>query len=99
MVQVSEVGTARCCIALEGGVPVASKTGTAQLNEPGEPEQSHAWITAFAPANNPQFAVAIMLKGTSAEISAGTGGQLAGPLAKRMLDAALAGAAQPGAAR
>lgn len=96
MVQVSEVGTARCCIALENGVSVASKTGTAQLNEPGEPEQSHAWITAFAPADNPQFAVAVMLKGTSAEISAGTGGQLAGPLAKRMLDAALAGAAQPG---
>jgi peptidoglycan glycosyltransferase len=89
MVQVSTVGTARCCIALENGVSVASKTGTAQLNEPGEPERSHAWITAFAPADNPQFVVAVMLKGTSAEISAGTGGQLAGPLAKRMLDAAL----------
>lgn len=89
MVQVSVVGTARCCIALENGVPVASKTGTAQLNEPGEPERSHAWITAFAPADNPRFVVAVILKGTSAEISAGTGGQLAGPLAKRMLDAAL----------
>jgi peptidoglycan glycosyltransferase len=89
MVQVSVVGTARCCIALANGVPVASKTGTAQLNEPGEPERSHAWITAFAPADNPRFVVAVILKGTSAEISAGTGGQLAGPLAKRMLDAAL----------
>jgi peptidoglycan glycosyltransferase len=89
MVQVSVAGTARCCIALEGGVSVASKTGTAQLNEPGQPERSHAWITAFAPADNPSFVVAVMLKGTSAEISAGTGGQLAGPLAKRMLDAAI----------
>jgi hypothetical protein len=30
----------------------------------------------------------VMLKGTSAEISAGTGGQLAGPIAKGMLDTA-----------
>jgi penicillin-binding protein A len=99
MVQVSVVGTARCCIALENGISVASKTGTAQLNEPGEPERSHAWITAFAPAEDPQFAVAVMLKGTSAEISAGTGGQLAGPLAKRMLDAALATTSTAGVSR
>lgn len=89
MVAVSVTGTGRCCIALEGGVPVAAKTGTAQLNEAGEPERSHAWITAFAPADAPRFVVAVMLKGTSAEISAGTGGQLAGPIAKRMLDAAM----------
>jgi hypothetical protein len=31
-----------------------------------------------------------MLKGTNAEISASTGGRLAGPIAKAMLDAALA---------
>ena len=65
MISVAERGTASCCIALEGGIPVAAKTGTAQLNGPGEPERSHAWIIAFAPADNPQYAVAVMLKGTT----------------------------------
>ncbi|MET0144344.1 MAG: penicillin-binding protein 2 [Ilumatobacteraceae bacterium] len=91
MIGVAERGTASCCIALDNGISVAAKTGTAQLNGPGEPERSHAWIIAFAPAENPQFAVAVMLKGTNAEISAGTGGRLAGPIAKTVLDAALAG--------
>ena len=44
--------------------------------------------TALAPVDDPKYAVAVMLKGTSAEISAGTGGRLAGPIAKSMLDAA-----------
>jgi len=87
MVGVAERGTASCCIALEGRISVAAKTGTAQLNGPGEPERSHAWITAFAPAEAPRYAVAVMLKGTNAEISASTGGRLAGPIAKAMLDA------------
>jgi peptidoglycan glycosyltransferase len=90
MVQVVRDGTARCCMQLEGGVQAAAKTGTAQLNATGEPERSHAWITAFAPAEAPRFAVAVMLKGTNAEISAGTGGTLAGPVAKQVLDAAIA---------
>jgi peptidoglycan glycosyltransferase len=87
MTKVAESGTASCCIALEDGISVAAKTGTAQLNGPGEPERSHAWIIAFAPVEQPKYAVAVMLKGTNAEISAGTGGRLAGPLAKQMLDA------------
>jgi len=91
MQSVATDGTASCCIALEGGIPVAAKTGTAQLNNPGEPEQSHAWIVAYAPATAPQFVVAVLIQGTNAEISASTGGRLAGPVAKTMLDAALAG--------
>ena len=63
MVSVAENGTASCCIALEGGVPVAAKTGTAQLNGPGEPERSHAWIVAFAPADAPRYAVAVTILG------------------------------------
>jgi penicillin-binding protein A len=86
MVAVAENGTASCCIALEGGVPVAAKTGTAQLNGPGEPERSHAWIVAYAPADAPRYAVAVMIKGTNAEISASTGGRLAGPIARDMLN-------------
>jgi peptidoglycan glycosyltransferase len=91
MQSVATEGTARCCIGLAGGVPVAAKTGTAQLNGPGEPERSNAWIVAFAPADQPRYAVAVVVLGTNAEISESTGGQLAGPIAKRMLDAAIAG--------
>jgi peptidoglycan glycosyltransferase len=91
MVSVAERGTARCCIALANGIPVAAKTGTAQLNGPGQPERSNAWIVAFAPADAPRYAVAVMLKGTNAEISASTGGRLAGPVAKQVLDQAFAG--------
>ncbi len=89
MVAVVRNGTASCCLQLDGGVQAAAKTGTAQLNETGEPERSHAWITAFAPADAPRYAVAVVLKGTTAEISAGTGGTLAGPVARQVLNAAL----------
>jgi penicillin-binding protein A len=93
MISVAERGTASCCIALDSGISVAAKTGTAQLNNPGEEERSNAWIIAFAPAEAPRYAIAVMLKGTNAEISAGTGGRLAGPIAKQVLDAAFAGEA------
>jgi peptidoglycan glycosyltransferase len=90
MVRVVQDGTARCCMTLANGVQAAAKTGTAQLNPKGEPPRSHAWIIAFAPAEAPRVAIAVMLKGTNAEISAGTGGTLAGPIAKTVLDYALA---------
>jgi peptidoglycan glycosyltransferase len=89
MVGVVQNGTARCCMQLANGVQAAAKTGTAQLNATGEEERSHAWIIAFAPAEAPRIAVAVMLKGVNAEISAGTGGTLAGPIARQVLDAAL----------
>jgi len=79
-------GTASCCLGIPG-IPIAAKTGTAQLNNSGEPQRSNAWIIAFAPADNPQYAVAVMLEGTNAEISASTGGHLAGPIAQDMLEA------------
>lgn len=90
MVGVAREGTASCCIGLDNGISVAAKTGTAQLNGPGEPERSHAWIIAYAPVEDPQYAVAVMLQGTTAEISASTGGRVAGPIAKAMLDSVFA---------
>jgi peptidoglycan glycosyltransferase len=89
MVGVVNEGTASCCMSLANGVQAAAKTGTAQLNATGEPERSHAWIIAFAPAEAPKYAIVVMLKGTNAEISEGTGGSLAGPVAKKVLDIAL----------
>ena len=89
MTEVVRNGTASCCFQLANGVQAAAKTGTAQLNGPGEPERSHAWIIGFAPVNTPRYAIAVMLKGTNAEISEGTGGRLAGPVAKAVMDVAL----------
>jgi penicillin-binding protein A len=89
MVEVVNKGTARCCLQLAGGVQAAAKTGTAQLNTPPAPPSSHAWITTFAPADAPRVVVAVMVK-ASDEVTAGTGGTVAGPVAKQVLDAVLA---------
>ena len=89
MVEVVNNGTAKCCMQLAGGIQAAAKTGTAQLNPEGQPPASHAWIIAFAPAAQPRYAIAVMVKATP-EVTAGTGGTVAGPIAKTVLDAALA---------
>jgi len=93
MIGVAEFGTASCCIALNGGIPVAAKTGTAELGVPSDPDRSHAWIIAFAPADDPQYAVSVVLTNvqSTADVAA-TGGRLAGPIAKNMLDFMLTGA-------
>ena len=86
MVDVVNNGTGKQ-MQLANGIQAAAKTGTAQLNfVEGEPQRSHAWIVGFAPAEAPRYAVAVILKGTTDEISAGTGGKLAGPVAKAVLD-------------
>jgi peptidoglycan glycosyltransferase len=95
MIGVAQTGTASCCLRLAGGVSVAAKTGTAQLNPEGEPQRSHAWITAFAPATAPRYAITVFIKGVNDEVSASTGGRLAGPIAKTVLDTALSTVSQP----
>lgn len=92
MIGVAERGTASCCIALNGGIPVAAKTGTAELGVPSNPDLSHAWIIAFAPADDPQYAISVVLTNveSTADVAA-TGGRLAGPIAKGMLDFLLTG--------
>ncbi len=62
------------------GVAVAGKTGTA---ETGRGLPSHAWFISFAPVENPQVAVAVILEG------AGTGGREAAPAARPVMEAAL----------
>jgi len=91
MQSVAVNGTASCCIGLRNGISVAAKTGTAQLprTEDGR-ERSNVWITAFAPADQPRFAVAVVILGTNDYVSESTGGRLAGPIAREMLNAALA---------
>jgi peptidoglycan glycosyltransferase len=64
------------------GVSVAGKTGTAQT-VPGE--DPHAWFIAFAPAENPQLAVAVVVESGSAGSEA-TGGAVAAPIARQILE-------------
>jgi penicillin-binding protein A len=66
------------------GVTVAGKTGTAELRpNSSDPRDADAWFVAFAPAERPQVAVAVMLVG------AGFGGTAAAPVAREVLQAAL----------
>jgi peptidoglycan glycosyltransferase len=81
------------------GVPVAGKTGTAELRstvsedptptEPGEPPpeddptDTDAWFAAYAPAGNPRIAVCVLL------IAQGAGGEVAAPAAAHVIDAAI----------
>jgi penicillin-binding protein A len=66
------------------GVEVAGKTGTAELRPNStNPKDADAWFVAFAPAQNPRIAVAVMLVG------AGFGGTTAAPVARQVLQAAL----------
>ncbi len=86
MVGVVNNGTGKP-MQLANGIQAAAKTGTAQLNYiDGEPQRSHAWIIGFAPAEAPRYAVSVVIKGTTDQISAGTGGKLAGPIAKQVFD-------------
>ncbi len=67
------------------GVAVAGKTGTAQV-EGGDP---HAWFIAFAPVERPQIAVAVVVLNGGDLGSEATGGAVAAPIAKTVMEAAL----------
>lgn len=62
------------------GLNVAGKTGTADFRAHGE-DVNLAWFVGFAPAEDPQIVVAVMVEGTSAA-DAFHGGSTAGPVAK-----------------
>ena len=71
------------------GVRVAGKTGTAQVSKMGEkrlkPEElpyelrDHAWFVAYAPADDPKIAVAVLVE------HGGHGGSAAAPLAREVI--------------
>ncbi len=61
------------------GYTAAGKTGSAEyLNDSKE---SHAWFTAFAPCEDPELAIAVVVEG------AGSGGEVAVPIARKVFDA------------
>jgi peptidoglycan glycosyltransferase len=68
------------------GVAVAGKTGTAQTATGQDP---HAWFLAFAPVEDPEIAVAVVLLGEGDLGSEATGGALAAPIARTVMQTAL----------
>lgn len=56
---------------------VACKTGTAEF---GNKEETHAWLTAFAPVDNPEIAVTVLIEG------GGEGSRVAAPVVKEVLE-------------
>ncbi len=61
------------------GIEVGGKTGTAQ-HPHGE---GHAWFVSFAPADDPQIAIAVLVE------NAGSGGAIAAPIAREVTKAYL----------
>lgn len=58
------------------GITVAGKTGTAE----NETSKDHAWFVGYAPAENPQICVAVLL-----EYDGGGGGSNAAPIARDII--------------
>jgi peptidoglycan glycosyltransferase len=88
MVDVVNNGTGTNASLADQGITVAGKTGTA---ETVAGENPHTWFIAFAPAEAPRYAVAVIVEhgGTPAGDSQ-TGGVVAAPIAKAMLQNLLA---------
>jgi penicillin-binding protein 2 len=58
-------------------IPVGAKTGTAQV---AGQRNSNAWVTVFAPYDNPQIVLVVLLE------NAGEGSQVAVPIAREVLE-------------
>lgn len=85
MVENVQHGTATA--AQIANVAVAGKTGTAQTGVEGQ--APHAWFIAFAPADHPRFAVSVIIESGNELGNDVTGGAVAAPIAKQMLETLL----------
>ncbi len=74
--------------ALEG-IATGGKTGTAELGDPAD-GINDLWFIGFAPLENPKVAVAVVVERTP-----GQGGVVAAPIAKQVMQAALATESSP----
>jgi peptidoglycan glycosyltransferase len=85
MVEVVDRGTG--ATAQIPGTKVAGKTGTAQSSAERSP---YAWFVSFAPADDPQVAVAVLVQDAGVERDAISGSGLAAPIAKAVMEAVIA---------
>jgi peptidoglycan glycosyltransferase len=84
MVETVDQGTATP--AQIPGIKVAGKTGTAQSDANRPP---YAWFVSFAPADDPQVAVAVLVEDAGVARDAISGSGLAAPIAKSVMEAVL----------
>ena len=84
MIEVVDNGTGTT--AQIPGIKVAGKTGTAQSSPERPP---YAWFVSFAPADNPQVAVAVLVEDAGVDRNAISGSGLAAPIAKRVMEAVI----------
>jgi peptidoglycan glycosyltransferase len=84
MIEVVNNGTATR--AQIPGIQVAAKTGTAQTGR----DTAHAWLVAFAPAEAPRVAVAVIVEDQPG-VGEATGGRVAAPIAQAVMRAVLGG--------
>jgi cell division protein FtsI/penicillin-binding protein 2 len=81
MAKSAEVGTSRRCKVQ--GVKIAGKTGTGQWRN-NNMKLNVAWFTAFAPLDNPEIAVVVLVEGVVPQDNIG-GGTTAAPVAQKVL--------------
>jgi peptidoglycan glycosyltransferase len=85
LVSVVDNGTASS--AAIPGIQVAGKTGTAEAGR--DDIGNYAWFVSFAPADDPKVAVAVMIQNAHVPNDDVSGGRLAGPIAKAVMEAVI----------
>lgn len=70
-------------------VEIASKTGTAQHGD--VEDKPHGWYVAFAPAEDPKIAIAVIVENGGDEGAEATGGSIAAPIAREVIRTGLQG--------
>ena len=96
MTDVTQPGGTAAAVGAGASYSIAAKTGTAQVvgikqNEKynehaiAERHRDHAWFIAYAPADDPKIAVAVIVE------NGGHGGSAAGPIARKVMDYYLLG--------
>ncbi len=84
------VDTVNSGTAEPGAIPgfqVAGKTGTAQSGIPDVPP--YAWFVSFAPAQDPEVAVAVVIQKAGIDRGEIAGGTYGGPIAKAVMEAVI----------
>jgi peptidoglycan glycosyltransferase len=73
------------------GVQIASKTGTAEHGDDPRNTPPHAWYIAFAPAQNPKIAIAVIVESGGNKGLNAVGATVAAPIARDVMAVGLQG--------
>jgi peptidoglycan glycosyltransferase len=75
----------------DASLQIASKTGTAEHGADSKNTAPHAWYTGFAPSNDPQIAVSVIVESGGSRGLAATGGSVAAEIGRAAIKAKLGG--------